>query len=99
MANSNGPTEELSDVHFDYWTKVPIENDEAAQVILHYLETDHPILGLFDAELFLRSLKERGGPFCSEFLVNSLLFWACVCIQNISCLEFRRQLIIVIALM
>jgi hypothetical protein len=45
----------------------------------HYLETDHPILGLFDADLFLDDLSTYSYIFCSEFLVNSLLFWSCVC--------------------
>lgn len=77
-AKHDGSKDHVNDVDFGYWTKVAIGHDDAVQLVLHYLETDHPILGLFDAELFLRSLNSRTGPFCSEFLVNSLLFWACV---------------------
>lgn len=81
-AKPDGAKDHVDHVDFTRWTKVPIDHNDAAYLILHYLETDHPILGLFDAELFLRSLNAGSGSFCSELLVNSLLFWTCVCIQN-----------------
>lgn len=43
-----------------------------------YLETDHPILGWFDAELFITALCSGFSNFCSPFLVSALLYWACV---------------------
>jgi hypothetical protein len=61
------------------WTAVRIEDSDARGLMAHYLETDHPILGLFDADLFLDDLSTYSYIFCSEFLVNSLLFWSCVC--------------------
>lgn len=60
------------------WTNVHIRNDYAAMVISLYLETDHSILGFFDADLFVDDLVNLGTRFCSPLLVNSLLFWACV---------------------
>lgn len=68
----------LEAVNFANWTHVPIDNFEGACAISRYLEVDHPILGLFDADLFLEDLCSYETRFCSELLVNSLLGWACV---------------------
>lgn len=68
----------LEIVNFANWTHVPIDNFEAANAISRYIENDHPLLGLFDAGLFLEDLCSYDTRFCSELLVNSLLSWACV---------------------
>lgn len=68
----------LEVVNFANWTHVSIDNSEAAAAVSRYLELDHPVLGLFDAELFLEDLCSYETRFCSELLVNSLLSWACV---------------------
>ncbi|KAL8730799.1 MAG: hypothetical protein Q9181_004543 [Wetmoreana brouardii] len=68
----------LNRLQISQWTEVPITNDFAAQVISIFLETDHPIQGLFDADLFLEDLVTASGQFCSSFLVTALLFCACV---------------------
>ena len=61
------------------WTNVDIDNDLAAKCISLYLETDHPLLGHFDAELFVSHLiLEQSSDYCTPLLVNSLLYWACV---------------------
>lgn len=57
---------------------MPIDSLEAAKALSRYLDVDHPILGLFDADLFLEDLCGYETRFCSELLVNSLLSWACV---------------------
>lgn len=62
-----------------YWTRIPIDDGLAARVISHYLEVDHPMLGFFDANLFLRDLVEQGLNFCSSFLFSSVMSLACVC--------------------
>jgi hypothetical protein len=62
-----------------YWTRIPIDDGLAARAISHYLEVDHPVLGLFDANLFLRDLVEQGLNFCSSFLFSSVMSLACVC--------------------
>ncbi|KAF6821119.1 C6 transcription factor [Colletotrichum plurivorum] len=56
-----------------YWTKVPISNELAATLIPFYLENDHPIMGFFDADLFLDDLAACRQEFCSAFLVVSVL--------------------------
>lgn len=61
------------------WTQVTISDQLAARVLSHYLVTDHPILALFDADLFLQDLVARQTDFCSPLLVNAVLCFACVC--------------------
>lgn len=77
-------------VNFANWTHVSIDNLEAANAISRYLEVDHPILGLFDADLFLQDLCNYESRFCSELLVNSLLSWACVRHSSPALHESRR---------
>lgn len=62
------------------WTTVLIDNKLAGLIISFYLETDHPMLGLFDADLFLDDLFSYRETFSSRLLVNAVLCWACVCI-------------------
>jgi hypothetical protein len=69
----------LGNIQFDYWTKVPIDNTFAANTISMYLENDHAILGFFDPDLILDDLVNKRLNFCSPFLLNSLLYLACVC--------------------
>ncbi|KAL2877719.1 hypothetical protein SGCOL_007058 [Colletotrichum sp. CLE4] len=67
----------LRDLNIAFWTVVPISNQDAAEVISLYLETDHPILGLFDVDLFLNDLVYGEVRYCSSLLVNALLAFAC----------------------
>jgi hypothetical protein len=60
------------------WCSVAIPNDLAGRLIGFYLETDHAVLGHFDADLFVEDLVQFRSEFCSSLLVNSLLLWACV---------------------
>lgn len=60
------------------WTEVSISDGLAAKMISLYLETDHPILGFFDADLFITALCGGLSNFCSPFLVSSLFYWICV---------------------
>ena len=85
LLNSRPP--DLSIRHWDqlligldiaFWTPVPVTNQFAANVISLYLETDHPIIGIFDARSFVNDLLDCKLQFCSPFLVNSLLSFACV---------------------
>lgn len=69
--------ERLHRLEISNWTSITINNDFAARVISLYLETDHPILGLFDADLFLDNLISGKLHFCSPLLVSALLCWAC----------------------
>jgi hypothetical protein len=79
VANASKSDLRLRKVQFRRWTTVLIEDSDARRLMAHYLETDHPILGLFDADLFLDDLSTYSHTFCSDFLVNSVLFWSCVC--------------------
>jgi hypothetical protein len=60
------------------WSDVKIPNDLAARIVSFYLQIDHPLLGLFDADLFLRDLIKLQHNFCSSMLVNAVLAWASV---------------------
>lgn len=68
----------LSSLDITKWTNVSISSQLAARAISLYLETDHPLLGFFEPELFISDLVAGKDRFCSSFLVNSLLYWACV---------------------
>lgn len=68
----------LSQVDFRIWTDVHIDDGLAAGALSYYLETDHPIHGLFDADLFLGDLSSGELNFCSPMLVNAILAWCCV---------------------
>ncbi|KAB5581222.1 hypothetical protein GE09DRAFT_1213629 [Coniochaeta sp. 2T2.1] len=68
----------LSRTDFRKWTSVQVENRLAAGAVSYYLETDHPIHGLFDEDLFLTDLNSGQKSFCSAVLVNAVLGWACL---------------------
>jgi hypothetical protein len=68
----------LHDLNISYWTDIDVSNDFAAQVISLYLQTDHPILGLFDPYLFIGDLIAMRDRFCSRLLVHSLMYLGCV---------------------
>lgn len=68
----------LDDLRIEYWTTVDVTDEFAANAISLYLENDHPTLGLFDAQLFVKDLIERKHECCSSFLVTSLLAYASV---------------------
>ncbi|KAB5581235.1 hypothetical protein GE09DRAFT_949153 [Coniochaeta sp. 2T2.1] len=74
----------LSRTDFRKWTSVQVENRLAAGAVSYYLETDHPIHGLFDEDLFLTDLNSGQQSFCSAVLVNAVLGWAC---QSYSTIE------------
>ena len=63
----------LSQLQIGKWTDVPITDSMAAAAISLYLETDHPVLGLFDDDLFLNDLIAHKRDFCSPLLVCALL--------------------------
>lgn len=69
----------LARVDVRYWTAVAVPKDLALRALSLYLQTDHPLLGLFDADLFIDDLVSKQLRYCSPFLVSSLLSWACVC--------------------
>lgn len=60
------------------WTAVPATVDIILGAITTYLDIDHPILGLFDARIFLDDFFTGQEDFCTKFLVNALLAFACV---------------------
>lgn len=60
-------------LRIDYWTSVSVTDRYAAGAISMYLDTEHLMLRLFDAETFLNALIHKESDYCSAFLVNSLL--------------------------
>jgi len=69
----------LANAKISRWTTVQIGDADARRLIGHFLETDHPIIGFFDADLFLEDLSTHSHNFCSDFLVTCILYWSCVC--------------------
>ncbi|QYS99728.1 Zn(2)-C6 fungal-type domain-containing protein [Trichoderma simmonsii] len=67
----------LAQLDIGNWTNVIISNEYAARTISLYLETDHPLLGFFEPNLFVASLTAGKTDYCSPMLVNALLYWAC----------------------
>ncbi|KUI52891.1 Nitrogen assimilation transcription factor nit-4 [Cytospora mali] len=67
----------LNHIEIRNWTQVAIPNELASRLISFYLTTDHPILGLFDADLFLRDLVDHKTDFCSPLLLDAVLCFAC----------------------
>ncbi|KAI1116659.1 hypothetical protein F5Y14DRAFT_406146 [Nemania sp. NC0429] len=69
--------ERLAYLQADFWADVAVSNDFTARAISLYMHTDHPLLGLFDTELFITDLVERQTRFCSRFLFHALMYLAC----------------------
>ncbi|KAF4976221.1 hypothetical protein FZEAL_7084 [Fusarium zealandicum] len=67
----------LEDLDMSVWTSVSIANDLAAQIISLYLETDHPLLGTFDPDLFVGDLVNCRPRYCSQLLISSIMYWGC----------------------
>jgi hypothetical protein len=61
-----------------FWSSVPISDDIAAKIISLYLETDHPLLGTFDPDLFVDDLVNCRLRYCSPLLVSALMYRGCV---------------------
>lgn len=68
----------LQRLDISHWTDVSIASDYAAAVISHFLQTEHPTIALFDSDLFVSDLVSKREKFCSRFLVNALLAYAIV---------------------
>ncbi|KAI3572557.1 hypothetical protein IWW34DRAFT_637377 [Fusarium oxysporum f. sp. albedinis] len=60
-----------------FWTSVSISDDVAAKIISLYLETDHPLLGTFEPDLFVDDLTSCRLRHCSPLLVSAIMYWGC----------------------
>lgn len=60
------------------WLQTPVPSEFAARAVSFYLVTDHPVHGLFDADLFLSDLAAHKTEFCSPLLLSAVLSSACV---------------------
>lgn len=69
-------------LNIGFGTAVPVTNNYAAEAITLYLETDHPLIAMFDVDVFIGSLVGGDIAFCSSFLVNALLAFASVSIAS-----------------
>ncbi|TEA14572.1 Conidial development protein fluffy [Colletotrichum sidae] len=67
----------LKSLKIGFWTDVAVSDEYAARVISLYLRTDHPLLGVFDAQLFISDLVQHQTAYCCRLLVNSLMYWGC----------------------
>ncbi|KAK7915322.1 hypothetical protein PG985_013025 [Apiospora marii] len=67
----------LKSLRIRHWTHVPIPDEAAARVVSMYLETDHPLLGMFDPDRFICDLVGQHQKSCSALVVNALLYWGC----------------------
>ncbi|KAL0931318.1 C6 zinc finger domain containing protein [Colletotrichum truncatum] len=68
--------ERLLELDNSKWTSLPVTKEFAVTVLSLYLEADHPMMPLFDIDVFLDGLLGKN-PFCSRLLVNGLFSWAC----------------------
>lgn len=68
----------LSQLDITLWSTVPTTSEFAAGVISLCLRTDHLILGLFGADVFIEDLVADKTDFACSLLANALLYWACV---------------------
>lgn len=68
----------LRHVEIGYWTKIKISNELAADILSCHFKTDHMLMGLVDADLFIEDLIAKQERFCSSLLVNAMLFFCCV---------------------
>ncbi|KAF2466264.1 uncharacterized protein BDR25DRAFT_203752, partial [Lindgomyces ingoldianus] len=59
------------------WTDIAVSGPLLAAAISQYLLHEHPLLGLFDADLFIRDLTTPATTFCSRLLFHSLIAFAC----------------------
>lgn len=69
---------QFENLNISFWTTVSISNKDAAAIIIMYLNTDHPVMGLFDFDLFVNDLVNCQFNHCSSFLLTSLLAFASV---------------------
>ncbi|KAJ3453222.1 hypothetical protein MRS44_018877 [Fusarium solani] len=69
--------ERLEGLDMSFWSSVPISDDIAAKIISLYLETDHPLLGTFDPDLFVDDLVNCRLRYCSPLLVSALMYRGC----------------------
>ncbi|KAI8945961.1 hypothetical protein F4801DRAFT_566339 [Xylaria longipes] len=70
--------ERLKYLQADFWTHIRVSNDFAARVISLYMRTDHPLLGLFNSDLFIADLGSRRTNYCSKFLFHALMYLGCL---------------------
>lgn len=86
---------QLKELDISFWTEVGITNDAAVQAILLYLSSEHPIIGVFDADIWIEGLTAKNLRHCSHFLVSSMLCWACVShsfkVTLLLCAELQLQ--------
>jgi hypothetical protein len=71
----------LRNFDISFWSEIDVTNSFALEVILNYLKTDYPLMGLIDVDLFLDDFVGRRTAFCSKFLVHALMAIACVCLD------------------
>lgn len=83
LASSHYYDSRLDHLDISFWTPVSVTDQFAARVISLYLETDHPVIGLFHSGWFIHSLVTKRTQYCSGFFVNAFLAFACVRKPNI----------------
>lgn len=62
------------------WTEVTADNAFVSHLISLWLTWDHMCSSWIDKDLFIMAMKsgDVNSPFCSPFLVNTILSHACV---------------------
>ncbi|KAG6997118.1 hypothetical protein FocnCong_v015159 [Fusarium oxysporum f. sp. conglutinans] len=69
--------ERLEELNISFWTSVAISSDVAAKIISLYMETDHPLLGIFEPDQFVDDLTSCRLRHCSPLLINAIMYWSC----------------------
>jgi hypothetical protein len=81
----------LEDLDVGFWTTIDISADLAGRMISLYLETDHPLLGTFDPDLFVSDLAGKRSLFCNRLLFAAIMYWGCVSFSRFLCPSGARE--------
>jgi hypothetical protein len=75
------PREPLYKVPAKPWTRLTDDDDLVSHLISLYLEWVNPFFRVLDEDLFIRAMQsgDFNSEYCSPFLVNAMLAYACVC--------------------
>jgi hypothetical protein len=63
------------------WTRLTDDDDLVSHLISLYLEWVNPFFRVLEEDLFIKAMQsgDFNSEYCSPFLVNAMLAYACVC--------------------
>ncbi|CAK7231431.1 hypothetical protein SCUCBS95973_007914 [Sporothrix curviconia] len=68
----------LQCIQIEHWTRVPVSNSVAASILSFYLEYDHTLFSVFDADLFLAytAIDASAAPLVHAFFGEAVMLWS-----------------------